>query len=89
VPFGGLDDEQAFSSQCPHCRNYCIDSNQILQSDTDHHHRLSEYAHNKANVVDGHHHEKSKYGHISATHCPIGTKLGTMTHIEPLNLTGG
>jgi len=39
-------------------------------------------------MADGHL-EKSINGHISATDCSIGKKFGTMTCIDPLNLTGG
>jgi len=39
-------------------------------------------------MADDRHFEKSKNGHIFPTDCPIGAKFGTMTHIDPLSLTG-
>jgi len=41
----------------------------------------------KSEMADGRHLEKSKDGDILATDCPISTKFGTMTHIDPLKLT--
>jgi len=38
-------------------------------------------------MADSRHLEKSEDGHISAMDCPIITKFGTMTHIDPLNIT--
>ena len=39
-------------------------------------------------MADGSHLEKFKNSHIFAIDCPIGTKFGTVMHINPENRTG-
>ena len=72
-------------------QNYCIDSNQILQSDKDHqmpfangpHTRITNPRWRTAAIL-----EKSKNRNISAAVQPIFTKFDTLVKFDPLNRSG-
>ena len=89
-----LGREYAFSNQtreiekCAYYQNYCIDSNQILHSGTDHqmpfvggpHTGITNPRWRTAAIL-----EKSKNRHILAAVRAILTKFGTMMHFDPLD----
>jgi len=92
--FGGVNTEQAFSSQTceiekhAYYQNYCTDSNQILYSDKDH--QMPSVGDPNTHVTNPRWRtiailEKSKNRHISATVGPIATKFGMMTQFDPLD----